>query len=211
MANWFKVILDLLYPPKCEACGKNSTEALCVECFRSIKFMKPQLGIHAVSTYDGILKTAIHKFKFNKKKHLAEPLGILMAKYLGYIPNLNMQEIDSIVPVPLHIKRLRQRSFNQSELLAKVLQRYYKIRIATNVLERIRDTKPQFDLHPNDRKVNVAGAFRVSFPQEVHNKNILLLDDIYTTGSTIAECSKVLKLAGAKKVEVLTLSRAVEI
>jgi ComF family protein len=171
--------------------------------------MKPHLGIHSVSVYEGALRSAIHRFKFKKRKRLAEPLGILLVKYLSSSPSVEMKEMDVIVPVPLHRKRLRERGFNQSELLARVIGRYYEIPIAS-ALERIINTRAQFDLPRAERFKNISGAFKVREIKSVYNKRILLLDDIYTTGSTIAECSKSLKTAGARRIEVLTLSRAVE-
>lgn len=171
--------------------------------------MRPHLGIHNVSVYDGVLRSALHRFKFKKRKNLAEPLGILLVKYLSSNPALEVKEIDVIIPVPLHRKRLRERGFNQAELLARVVSKYYE-KPVVSALERTKSTKAQFDLPREERFKNIAGAFKVTDIRSVYNKRILLLDDIYTTGSTIAECSKALRTAGARRVEVLTLSRAVE-
>ncbi|MBU0672135.1 MAG: ComF family protein [Candidatus Margulisbacteria bacterium] len=202
-------ILNLIFPPRCEVCKSDSKEALCQTCFQDIKFMKPHLGIYSIAVYDGALRTAIHRFKFKGKKRLAEPLGIIMVKYLSQAPMLEMKEIDVIIPVPLHKKRLRQRGFNQAELLGNVLSRYYGTSLVS-ALERVNNTQAQFDLPRQERFNNITGAFKVVDSQSVYNKRVLLLDDIYTTGATIAECSKVLKIAGAKRVEVMTLSRAVD-
>ncbi len=209
MRNLLGSLLDLIFPPRCEICRKGSKEVLCSECFQQIKFMKPHLGIHSVSVYEGPLRSAIHRFKFKKRKRLAEPLGILLVEYLSSSPAVEMKEVDVIIPVPLHRKRLRERGFNQSELLAQVVSRYYEIPVAS-ALERTINTKAQFDLPRTERFKNISGAFKVSDIKSVYNKRVLLLDDIYTTGSTIAECSKVLSRAGARRIEILTLSRAVE-
>ncbi|MFC1511104.1 ComF family protein [Candidatus Margulisiibacteriota bacterium] len=202
-------LLNLIFPPRCEVCKQSSQETLCQECFGQIKFMKPHLGIHCISVYEGPLRTAIHRFKFKKRKRLAEPLGILLVQYLSRTPNLSMEEIDVIVPIPLHKKRLRARGFNQAQLLAQVIGRYFD-KPTVPALERSKNTKAQFDLAREERFTNITGAFRVVDTQNIYQKRVLLLDDIYTTGSTIAECSKTLKIAGAKRVEVLTLSRAVD-
>lgn len=170
--------------------------------------MKPNLGIYSATTYDGVVKESIHRFKFNKRKKLAQPLGVLLVNYLGRKPGLELEELDGIIPVPLHQKRLRERGFNQVELLARTLSRYFELPV-TPALERTRPTQPQFDLKREERFNNVKGAFRVIDPKAVYNKKVLLLDDIYTTGSTISECGRVLKNAGARRVEVLTLARAV--
>ncbi len=201
-------LLDLVFPPKCEVCKKSGTAALCPECFTSIRFMKPEYGIHSAALYDGALRTAIHRFKFDKRKKLAEPLGILLVQYLGQAPTLKMKELDSIVPVPLHRRRQRSRGFNQIDLLARIISRYYELPVIGS-LERVRDTKPHFELPREERFTNIKGAFKVARPQEVKDKRILLLDDIYTTGATITECAKALTKAGARRIEVLTLARAV--
>lgn len=209
MIKLFNSILNLIFPPRCEVCKKGSTEVLCSECFAQISFMRPHLGIHNVSVYDGVLRSAIHRFKFKKRKNLADPLGILLVKYLSSNPALEVKEIDVIIPVPLHRKRLRERGFNQAELLARVVSKYYE-KPVVSALERTKNTKAQFDLPRAERFKNITGAFKVADPKGVYNKRILLLDDIYTTGATIAECSKALRTAGARRVEILTLSRAVE-
>lgn len=201
--------MNLIFPPRCEVCKQDSQEALCQACFDQIKFMKPHLGIHSVSVYDGVLRKAIHRFKFKKRKRLADALGILAVKYLSRTQALDMNEIDVIIPVPLHPKRLRQRGFNQAELIAKVISRYYEITVLP-ALERVKNTRAQFDLSREERFNNIIGAFKVSNPAGVYNKRVLLLDDIYTTGATITECAKALKIAGARRVEILALSRAIE-
>ncbi|MFH1387354.1 MAG: ComF family protein [bacterium] len=206
--NIFDELLNLIFPPKCEVCRRGSPEALCGECFSQIKFMKPNLGIYSATAYDGVIKESIHRFKFNKRKKLAEPLGVLLVNYLGHKPGLKIDELDGIIPVPLHEKRMRERGFNQVELLASTLTKYFELPV-TPALERLKNTHPQFDLQRDARLNNVKGAFRVINPKAVYNKKVLLLDDIYTTGATISECGRVLKNAGAKRVEVLTLARAV--
>jgi competence protein ComFC len=208
MQNFFDSLLDLVFPPHCEVCRKSGPAALCPECFSGIKFLKPQFGIHSASVYEGVVRTALQRFKFHKRKKLAEPLGILLVNYLGQTTTLKMKELDSIVPVPLHRNRLRQRGFNQVELLARMIGRYYEVPVVAS-LERTRNTKPHFDLPKEARLTNITGAFRVSRPPDVYNKRLLLLDDIYTTGATVAECAKTLSSAGARRIEVLTLARAV--
>ena len=209
MANWVENLLDLIFPPRCEVCKKSSKEILCGECFGQIKFMKPHLGIYSAAVYEGAVKAAIHRFKFMKRKKLANPLGIVLVKYLSQLPMLDMKEMDMIVPVPLHAKRHRERGFNQVHLLAGVLSKYFGVPVLP-ALERQKNTKAQFDLPREERFKNINGSFRVTQPETVFQKRVLLLDDIYTTGATISECSRVLKKAGSRRVEVLTLSRAVD-
>lgn len=202
-------LLDLIFPPRCEVCRNGAKAAICQPCFQKIKFMKPHLGIHSASSYEGVLREAIHRFKFNKKRRLAEPLGILLVNYLSHIPGFQPKEIDAIVPVPLHPHRFRQRGFNQAELLGTALTHYFGVPVKP-ALARIRNTKAQFDLPREERFSNISGAFKVIDPQAVYNQRLLLLDDIYTTGATISECVKTLHTAGARRIEVVTLSRAVD-
>ena len=205
----FNSILDLIFPPRCEVCRDSSPEALCASCFQQIKFMKPHLGIHSASVYEGTLRTALHRLKFDRRRKLAEPLGILMVQYLSQSPSFDLKAVDAVIPVPLHAARLRRRGFNQAELLGEVVGRYFGWPLLP-ALDRERDTHAQFDLPRAERLQNVRDAFSVNDPAAVEGKRLVLLDDIYTTGATIGECVRQLRAAGAKRVEVVTLSRAVE-
>lgn len=204
--QFIKTLLDLVFPPRCEVCRTLGPGGLCKNCEKKITLLTPSAFIHSVGAYEGPLKTAILKFKFRKKMNLAEPLGTLMVKYLSR--GLDMNNIDFLIPVPLHLKRLKQRGFNQSELLAHVITKYYNVPTVSGLLFRIKDTHPQFNLPRTERFKNVRGAFDVKGGSFLKGKNILLIDDIYTTGSTISECTRALKENGANKVHVLTLSRA---
>ena len=114
---------------------------------------------------------------------------------------------DVIVPVPLHRSRLRQRGFNQSVLLGRVLSRQLFIPMLPDALVRTRQTEPQIELSVAERRVNVKGAFAVNKPDRIMGKRILLLDDVMTTGSTIDECAHELKKAGARGVIAVTIAR----
>jgi len=170
--------------------------------------MKPQFGINSAAVYDGVVREAIHRFKFEGRKRLAGPLGHLLVKYISELPNIDMREMHYIVPVPLHAKRFRKRGFNQAELLSNILSKYYSIPVFP-ILKRTIDTKPQFSLPIEHRGNNVRGAFQAGVERgKIEGKNLILFDDIYTTGATINECAGVLRKAGARKVEVVVLSRA---
>lgn len=146
------------------------------------------------------------KFKYGKKMHLSKPLGSLMNKYAKNM--IDMRSVDIIIPVPLHTKRFHERGFNQSELLSHELSHYFGVPTVTGILQRVRETLPQFELPPKERFKNVKGSFAIGNKDYIKDKKIVLVDDIYTTGSTISECTRVLKEAQASKVHVLTLSRA---
>jgi ComF family protein len=116
---------------------------------------------------------------------------------------------EAVIPVPLHVKRLRQRGFNQSGLMAKMLGRTLRLSVPFGALIRQHWTEPQTRLNRQDRLTNVKGAFRVKNPSVVRDRSILLIDDVFTTGTTVTECAATLKKAGASEVHILTVARAV--
>jgi competence protein ComFC len=156
--------------------------------------------------YEGWIAETLSRFKYHGASHLAVPLGNLMADCQD--PDLFWSAMDILIPVPLHPDRLRQRGFNQSLLLARQISRRHSIPVDFLALERIRMTAPQVELSGAERKKNLHGAFRVRKKENIRQKNILLVDDVFTTGTTVRECSKVLLQAGAKQVDVLTCVRA---
>jgi ComF family protein len=151
------------------------------------------------------LREAICSFKYRGKHTLARPLARLMISALpGEI------DVDMIVPVPLHSTRLRAREFNQSLLLADQLSRYLTRPVSTTNLVRITATDPQTTLTRQARLRNLRKAFAVHRPQELSEKRILLVDDVFTTGTTLNECAKALRKAGTGPVFALTLARTVD-
>lgn len=161
----------------------------------------------AAVIYEGPGRELIHKFKYDYKIHLRRPLALLTVEALTDF--VSSHKPDLIVPVPLHIKRLRSRGFNQAVLLGELLAREWGIPLERRAMQRIRWTEPQINLAASERKENVKGAFSVRDAAMVKGRCVLLLDDVYTTGSTVEECAKVLKRSGAEKVVVVTIARAV--
>ena len=153
------------------------------------------------------LRQAIQRFKYGRKVSLGKPLGRVLAQ--GCQPLLQQWKLDVIVPVPLHPKRLRWRGFNQTVLLARQVSRICDVPVDPFLLRRAIETPPQTQLSEEERRANVRGAFSVNPEKSVENRSVLLLDDVYTSGATVNECSRWLKRAGAKEVYVLTLARAV--
>lgn len=152
--------------------------------------------------YEGRLLEAIHRFKYGGDMALLKPLGLLLldgVKVLGEMP-------DAIVPVPLHRKRLKERGFNQSLLLARELSRELSIGVDYLNLKRTLHTHPQINLKAKERRQNVRGAFEAVNPSRLRGRRILLVDDVFTTGATVRECAKALKKTGAE-VFVATLAR----
>ena len=148
---------------------------------------------------------AIHQLKYGGKTYLAGSLGILLASFAtGWLGN-----IDNclVMPVPLHRKRLRERGFNQSLLLAKVVRRLLCWKLDYLSLRRTRYTRPQTGLDSDERSKNVRQAFDLVHPREFSGKIVVLVDDVATTGNTMNECARVLKKARCDKVFCLTLAR----
>lgn len=159
----------------------------------------------AVASYDGSLRKMIHRWKYQEKSHLAPLFGEWLQDAL--IRHWPSSFFDLIVPVPLHVKRLRRRGFNQALLLAKVLSRKTGIPYGMRVLRKKKATPPQVNLSRREREREIRGAFFVKDPSKVKGKTVLLVDDVMTTGATVNECSKVLRVEGASSVHVLTLGR----
>jgi len=159
----------------------------------------------ASDTVQHPLKSVLQRYKYNRDVALARPLGQLLSERCPLV----VGAYDVIMPVPLHVSRLRWRGFNQAQLLARPLARRAGVPMDALSLERIRHTRPQVELTEAERRRNVAHAFRVTRPECVHRRKILLVDDVYTTGATVDECSRELKRVGAASVDVLALARAV--
>ena len=153
------------------------------------------------------LRQVIQKFKYGRKVALGKPLGRLMAR--GCEEFLAACKAEAIIPVPLHPRRLRWRGFNQSVLLARQISRAYNIPVDCFTLFRKIDTPPQTQLPEEDRRKNMRRAFALAEESAMSGKRVLLVDDVYTSGATVNECSRVLKRGGAREVFVLTLARAV--
>ncbi|MFZ3122980.1 MAG: ComF family protein [Thermodesulfovibrionales bacterium] len=149
--------------------------------------------------YSGALAEAINLMKFSGLRRLANPMGKLFL-------NLEMPECDGIIPVPLSKSALRERGFNQSLLMAKVISKKLKTPLYMDTLLKRKDTLPQVGLRAKERMKNLKGAFKAS--GKINKLRLLLLDDVMTTGATARECSKTLMRAGAKEVIVITLARA---
>jgi len=203
--------------PICTACGlmfksRESADHVCGECARHPKKFKVA---RASGVYTPGFIEIVHQFKYKGKIQLAKPLGaLLFTEFLHYWDN---DAIDLILPVPLHKKRFRQRGFNQAYLLVNDWDNLSRARslwpwraaIEINVLVRSKKTAPQTGLNRADRLRNIKDAFKVHRPDIIKDKRVLLVDDVYTTGATVNECARVLANSGAKRVDVLTLARAI--
>ncbi len=166
-------------------------------------------GAFAAIAYKGIVKKLIYNFKY--KPYLSDLRNSLVELfYESIIQNEIFQTIYEsspiLVPVPLHSKRLKKRGYNHAQLLSVGLSKLLDLKLM-DILERTKDTKSQFGLNLKDRKANIQDAFILNTKYKLHNTNVLLIDDILTTGLTLLEAARILKKNGAKKVYGLTLAR----
>ena len=200
--------INFITSPYCKKCGRplehNVCEDLfCSDCLRNEKQSYFKLNRSAV-IYDEFSKKIILDFKFashieNKK---------LLANWL-YLAGTDIwqKNCDVIIPVPMHFTRFFRRRYNQSAIVAKELSKLCKIDVAFDILKKEKYTKPQIACSQKQRLKNLKGAFNVKYPDKIKGKRIVLIDDVYTTGSTLRECAKVLIKAGAKSVDTLTIAK----
>lgn len=202
--------IQFISDPMCDCCGLPfdydiGSNALCANCMQT----RP-LYTHARAAfrYDEYSRRLVTRLKYSDQTQLANIYGAWLAKAGADL----IAGSDIIIPVPLHYFRFVQRRFNQSALLAQAVSKKTKVKNISNGLKRIRHTTPQTGLTKTQRKDNVKGAFVVNprYAASIKGKNILLIDDVLTTGSTIEQCTKTLLKAGAMQVNVLTLARALK-
>lgn len=205
-------LLDLLLPKHCLGCNQEGNY-FCSQCQKKVKFLNYQdLPIIVLFPYQGLIKKAIIKLKYQFITDLAAELTALIIKAVSRRKEFywfkNKRKKIILIPLPLHHRRFNWRGFNQSELLGQKLADHFGWQLRTDILIRQKDTQPQVSLRADKRQQNIEGAFKVSFNAQMpFNSNILLFDDVWTTGSTFKEAIKVLKKAGFRKVYGLTICR----
>lgn len=217
--------LNFIYPPFCLICQGRlelGSKLVCEECWSRLPRINysfeanqnisssriPDVS-HVISVweYSEEVQKIIHEMKYSNKQSLAVLMGDEMARLVS--ENREYQSADSIIPVPLHKTRLRERGFNQSLLLSNRIATISKIPVKSDILERVRYTRPQSKLSATDREKNVLGAFAVTKPDTLKEKTVILVDDVLTTGSTLGACASPLRRAGASKILALTAAKAI--
>lgn len=209
-------VLGIIYPNKCVICNcVISKDYACKKCKKKLEYICIKDKIEKIENkyfdflicsyfYTGKIRDKILEFKFKNKKYLFKFLTEKLAIDLELYINM----FDIIIPVPISFKRFLERGYNQSLLIAKFLSRKYNKPIARFVLLKIKNNKKQSILGIKEREANVKNSYRVLNNKIISGKNILLIDDIYTTGATVNECSKILKQKGANNIIVGTLAKA---
>jgi len=204
----------------CSVCGERllspyafrvETEARCGLCRR---LGQPYVRAAAYGSYESGLRDLIHLFKYQQGRPAANVLGGMLAEVIaGFGPVWGEAPI-LVSPVPLFRGKLRQRGFNQAELIARAALKLHivanELTLEPQILERVRDTQSQIGLTRHQRRENLRGAFRVAEPKKVSGCDVLLVDDVFTTGTTASECARVLRKAGAERVWVATVARTLK-
>ena len=193
---------------------QSSAESGETRCGLCRRLEPPYLKATAYGSYDGGLRELIHLLKYNGVRPAANVLGRMLAEAVEDLqPHFSGTEV-LIAPVPLHARKQRQRGFNQSELIArsalKLTTTGSRFDLSASVLERCRETTSQIGLSRHQRRENIRGAFRVTKPDDVNGREVLVVDDVFTTGTTVSECARILRRVGASRVYVATVARTLK-
>ena len=196
-------------------CGKGKNTFLCKKCENKLKqiavfgndiyldkFFENHLYIFK---YDGIIRNTLLNYKFNEKSYLYKGFIEFFNKYQKMYFQFDFYDI--IIPIPISKKRLKLRGYDQSLLISKDISKILNIKLEENILIKIKNNNMQSTLDKFKRNENVKNVYKLKTEEKIKNKKILLIDDIYTTGATANECSKVLKLVGAEKIDILTIAK----
>ncbi len=202
---WEKIEKNL--PPFCASCGRRLDKLSVAKniCSSCLKFRFHFDRAFSPCTYTGTIKKLIHEFKYSGKDYLGEPFGRLMNKFIKDY-RLPIEYLDFIIPVPLHKIRLREREFNQAQVLSEQVAKEFNKKVLPDVLVRSRPTRTQTELTFEERRKNVERSFTVNNPELIKDTNLLLIDDVLTTGATSSEAAKALKDSGARIILVMTLA-----
>lgn len=207
-------IINELYPKQCIICGKLYSNEICNKCYKALeilakseKYKNKSFNEHIyLFKYEGRIRKLIIDYKFNDKAYLSNFFTKIIIKNEKICRKIKSYDI--IIPVPIHKKRKNERGYNQSELIAKkIVENINQLQLVTDSLIKQKNTVAQSTLTKQQRKQNVKQVYKIANKQKIQNKKIILLDDIYTTGATAEECSKILKQNGAKEILVLTIAK----
>lgn len=212
----FEILQQIVYPKKCAFCNMLISEYYtCKKCEKNLEYIcasnKIQIArnkyfdfIISSYFYTGIIRRKILEFKFENKKYLYKALSQKLLISLKAYANM----IDYVVYVPISLERYFERGYNQSKLIAKFLSNGINKPLLNFVLLKNKNNKKQSKLSVVDRKLNVRNVYKIFNKRNIYGKTILLVDDIFTTGATVNECSKILKQCGVSSIIVATIAKA---
>lgn len=218
--NFWEAMLSFVFPPVCGICGKTNTTYICKECLKKLekenkllakidnyeKDAQKYISKHCyLFNYEGIIREKILQYKFNNKPYLANMFSeffVKNEKICGFF-----KKYDIIISVPMSKKKVAQRGYNQSKIIAQKISKSLDIPLLERTLIKSKENRTQSTLNKAERLENVKNVYKIQMKQKIKAKKVLLFDDIYTTGSTVNECAKVLIEAGAKEVGVLTIAK----
>jgi competence protein ComFC len=227
----FQNIIELVFPSNCLGCGIEEVwlckdclkgiplhpEGICLWCGKHLENEKmcipcqneSQLtSLFALTTYQNpLFKEMLHNLKYNFVSHIIDGFILLLNRFIDDRKTFVINNNSILVPIPLHKKRFAERGFNQSELISNIISKKVKIKMNSELLVRTRNTKSQMTLNKSERLRNMKNSFNCPNPSQVKNKNIILIDDVLTTGTTLKEASVVLKSAGCKSVSAFVLAK----
>ena len=207
-------ILEYIFIPTCGICNKLEGGYLCKECEKllrlyeisSIKNIKnDNIQMMNIWKYEDLIRKLILQFKFNNKSYLYKTFCEFIVKNKKIFDFIKSYDI--IIPVPMHRKKLKLRGYNQSELIAREIAKKAKIDIDTNILIKIKNNKVQSTLDKKEREENTKNVYKLINQEKIYNKNVLIFDDIFTTGATINSCINEIRKAKVKKIGILTLAK----
>lgn len=208
-------VIEFLFPPACSVCGKIDKNWLCPKCQKRVERLEKSClenvpnrkyeKLLYIFKYESLVRKLILSYKFSNKAYLNHFFANMISRNSENIKIL--KEYDMIIPVPMHKKKMQKRGYNQTELVANELEKSLGIPVRKDILSKVVNTTTQSKLGGKARQTNIQHAFFIKNDIEVEDKKIILLDDIYTTGATSEECSRILKDAGAHEILVLVLAR----
>ena len=216
----YEKILNLIYPQVCGICGKLNSKSLCNKCKTRLQkeyqfqtdnyeedISKNFMEHNYFFKYENLIREQILALKFQEKPYIYKTIAYFLKNMEKSFENL--KKYDIMIIVPISKQRKRDRGYNQSKLLAKEISKIIKVPIQPKILYKVKNTVPQSSLNKKQREENAKGVYEVKNISKLNNKKILIIDDIYTTGSTVNECAKALIEKGIEKsqIGVLTIAK----
>lgn len=207
--NLLKELKELILPSQCLVCKIYSQGYICGGCQQTFKEMispmyEYNLKVHSLFQYHGGVRKVLHRFKYDRFREVGLVLGSLMGEYYR---DVLQEKYDLLVPVPLHKDELRERGFNQSEILAHGFISIFSQNLSLPALVKIKKTRRQVNLNLTERRENLKNAF--SAPYSLKGNTVLIIDDVFTTGETFKACKSALLKAGAREVQGVTFCRQI--